>query len=80
MDYQRIQSSIDVPRMQQSHITVIGGAVGLTYNLAHCGSGAVSIVDFDRISASNPARQDFNSVDVARYKVDAIYLVASPIA
>jgi hypothetical protein len=72
MDYRRISSSVDVPRMQQSHVTVIGGAGGLTCDLVRCGLGAVSIVDFDRISASNPARQDFNSIDVARYKVDAI--------
>ena len=72
MDYRRISSSVDVPQMQRSHVTVIGGAVGLTYDLARCGLGAVSIVDFDRISASNPTRQDFNSIDVARYKVDAI--------
>ncbi len=72
MDYLRIRSSVDVLRMQQSHVMLIGGAVGLTYDLARCGLGAVSIVDIDRISASNPARQDFNSIDVARYKVDAI--------
>ena len=72
MDYRRISSSVDVLRMQQSNVAVIGGAGGLAYNLAHCGLGTISITDFDRISASNPARQDFNSVDVARYKVDAI--------
>ena len=72
MDYRRIRASSDIPRMQQSHVTVIGAAGALTCDLVRCGLYSFSIVDFDRISASNPARQDFNSIDVARYKVDAI--------
>ena len=72
MDYTRISSSMDIAMMQDSHVTVVGGAVGLAYNLARCGLGSISLVDFDRVSAGNPARQDFYSTDIARYKVDAV--------
>lgn len=72
MDFSRINSSINTDMMQDSKVTIVGAPVGLTYDLARCGLGAVALVDFDRISASNPARQDFNSTDIARHKVDAI--------
>ena len=72
MDFSRINSSINTDMMQDSKVTVVGAPVGLTYDLARCGLGTIDLVDFDRISASNPARQDFNSTDIARHKVDAI--------
>lgn len=72
MDFSRINSSINTDMMQDSKAVVVGAPVGLTHDLVRCGLGAVALVDFDRISASNPARQDFNSTDIARYKVNAI--------
>ena len=70
MNFNRIAPTIDVEKMQQSHVTIIGGAYGLAKDLVHSGLGSVTLVDFDRIDASNPARQDFYSTDTGRYKVE----------
>ena len=72
MDFQKINRSIDVEAMQSSRVAMIGGAVGLSYDLARCGLGGISLVDFDYVSATNPARQDFNSTDIARRKVEVV--------
>src|SRR6185503_20031118 len=72
MNFDRIRSTIDVDRMQQSHATVVGGAYGLTQDLVRCGLGAVTYVDFDRVDATNPARQDFDATDVGRLKAEAL--------
>ncbi|QNN23353.1 hypothetical protein HED60_14055 [Planctomycetales bacterium ZRK34] len=71
MNYQRIQSTIDVEVMQQSHVTIVGGAFGLIGDLVRSGLGGATHADFDRIDASNPTRQDFDSVDMGRHKVEA---------
>lgn len=71
MYFNRIASTIDVETMQQSNVAFIGGAAGLAGDLVHSGLGAVTLVDFDRIDASNPARQDFYSTDMGRYKTEA---------
>lgn len=72
MNFDRIRATIDVDRMQESHATVVGGAYGLTQDLVRCGLGAVTYVDFDRVDATNPARQDFNLTDLGRHKVEAL--------
>jgi hypothetical protein len=81
MDHSRILSSVDVERLQESHVTVIGGAVDLSNNLVRSGLGSISHVDFDNVSPSNIPRQDFASTDIARYKVEAAaeqYLKTNP--
>jgi hypothetical protein len=72
MNLDRIRSTVDVDRMQQSHVTIVGGAYGLAQDLVRCGLRSLTYVDFDRIDASNPARQDFNSTDIGRYKAEAL--------
>lgn len=72
MDFSRITSSVDVEKMQQMHVTSIGGAYGLIEGLVKCGLGSVSLVDFDTVSPSNIARQDFNSTEIALRKVEAV--------
>lgn len=72
MNFERIRPTIDVDRMQAGHVTVVGGAYGLTQDLVHSGLGHVTYVDFDRIDASNPARQDFNMTDLGRLKAEAL--------
>ena len=72
MNFDRIRNTLDVDRMQQSHVTIVGGAYGLARDLVHSGLGALTYVDFDRIDASNPARQDFDLHDVGRYKAEAL--------
>lgn len=70
MDLSRISSSVDVELLWQSHITMIGGGYNLCNDFVRCGVGSVSMVDYDTVSASNVARQDFNSTDIARHKVE----------
>jgi hypothetical protein len=72
MNFDRISSTIDVNIMQQSHVTMIGGAYGLCKDLVRCGLGSLTIVDFDSIAATNPARQDFYTSDLGKYKVEAV--------
>ena len=69
MNFNRIRPTIDVERMQQSHVTMVGGAFGLMNDLVRCGLGSLSICDFDHVSASNPARQDFDSRAIGLQKV-----------
>lgn len=72
MNFDRILSTIDVPRMRQSHVTIVGGAYGLAQDLVRCGLQSLTYVDFDRITATNPARQDFNMTDLGRHKAEAL--------
>jgi hypothetical protein len=72
MNFDRIRPTVDVDRMQQSHVTVVGGAYGLTQDLVRCGLRALTYVDYDRVDASNPARQDFDTTDLGLHKVEAL--------
>lgn len=71
MNFERIAPTIDVDRMRQSRVVVIGGAYGLAKDLVRCGLGSVALIDFDYIDSSNPARQDLNTIDVGRAKIEA---------
>ena len=70
MDFSRISSSVDVEALQQKKVTVVGGVYNLINDLVRCGIASVALVDFDTVSVSNIARQDFNSNDVCRRKVE----------
>lgn len=72
MNFDRIAQSLDVPRLQQSHVAIVGGGYGLAQDLARCGVGRFTYIDFDTVDDSNPARQDFASTDIGRAKVDAV--------
>jgi len=72
MNFDRIRTTVDVDRMQQSRALFIGGAYGLAQDLVRCGLGALAYVDFDRIDATNPARQDLHSADIGQYKAHAL--------
>ena len=71
MNFERIRPTIDVDRMRASHVTVIGGAYGLAADLVRCGLGSITLIDFDYVDATNPARQDLNTADMGRAKVEA---------
>lgn len=71
MNYSRIESTIDIPAMRASKVVIIGGAFGLARDLARCGLGAMSLVDYDRIDPSNPARQDLPP-EFGRRKVEVV--------
>lgn len=72
MNFHRIEPTIDVQTMQGSHVTFIGGAYGLAADFVRCGLGAATLIDYDRVDATNPARQDLNTEDVGRFKVQAV--------
>ncbi len=58
MNLDRIRSSVDVSRTQAAKVVAIGGAFGLMADLARCGVGRFTHIDFGRVDVSNPARQD----------------------
>src|SRR4051794_27493986 len=72
MNLDRISTTIDIDRMQQAHVTFVGGAYGLTQDLVRCGLRSLTYVDFDSVDASNPARQDFGVSDIGRLKAEAL--------
>jgi hypothetical protein len=65
-------SSVAVEKLLQSCVLMIGGAYNLLIDLVRNGLGNVSMVDFDTVSASNIARQDFDSTEIARHKVEVV--------
>ena len=46
MNLDRISTTVDTDRMQQAHVTFVGGAYGLAQDLVHCGLRSLSYVDF----------------------------------
>jgi hypothetical protein len=72
MNLDRIRPTVNVDRMQQSHVTIVGGGYGLAQDLVRCGLGSITYVDYDKIDATNPARQDFSSTDIGKYKAEAL--------
>ncbi|MBI9017053.1 MAG: ThiF family adenylyltransferase [Phycisphaerae bacterium] len=71
MNYDRIKDTVNVNLMQQSHVTIVGGAFQLACDLARCGMGSITLVDFDTVDKTNPARQDFDNQDINRLKIQA---------
>ena len=71
MNFERIRPTIDVDRMQASHVTNIRDGYGLMADLLRCGLRSATLIDFDHIDATNPARQYLNTVDLGRAKVEA---------
>ena len=76
--FSRIQPSIDVARMQSSHVLVVGagGAAGLVNHLVRSGLGGATLVDFDHVSASNIGRQAHDTEFIGRPKVEAVAIAA----
>ena len=73
MDLSRISGVIDTNKTQAAEVTLIGegGSVDLTVALARCGVGRFNLVDFDRVTAANIARQGHYADDIGRLKVEA---------
>lgn len=74
MDYSRIQDSVDMGIIKNSHIIIIGagGSYSLVTSLARCGVGTLTVLDFDSIEESNIVRQGYKISDIGNYKVDAL--------
>jgi len=72
MNQERIQPSIDVSRMGNSHVTIVGGAYGVGASLVRSGLGAATLVDFATVSSTNPSRQDLPATDIGQLKVESV--------
>lgn len=59
MEFTRIESAVDVERLQQCRVTLIGGggSAGLAGDLVRSGVGALDIVDLDKVGKENLCRQ-----------------------
>lgn len=74
MNYARIQESVDVALLNNSHIVIVGagGAAPLIQNLARSGVGQLTVLDFDTVDDTNIVRQGFTQADIGRYKVEVL--------
>lgn len=74
MDYSRIQDSVNMGIIKNSHIVVVGagGSYSLVTSLARCGVGTLTVLDFDSVEESNIVRQGYKISDIGNYKVDAL--------
>ncbi len=70
MELQRIQNVVDVLKLQQARIAVVGlgGAMAITEGLVRSGVGAVTAIDPDTVEASNIARQGHVEVGVKKVR------------
>jgi len=73
MEYSRIDSVIDVPRMKAARAVIVGvgGSVSLIENLVRSGLGQVTLIDPDRVELSNLARQGHFFEHLGQPKVEA---------
>lgn len=74
MDYSRIQDSLDMAIIKNSHIVVVGagGSYSLVTSLARCGVGTLTVLDFDTVEETNIVRQGYKISDIGNFKVDAL--------
>jgi len=74
MDYSRIQDSVDMGIIKNSHIVVVGagGSYSLVTSLARTGIGKLTVLDFDTVEESNIVRQGYKISDLGNFKVDAL--------
>jgi len=74
MDFSRIDSVIDIERMQCVEITVFGagGSAGLTNSLVRSGARRFNLFDPDCVTSSNIARQAHDAEFLETPKVEAL--------
>jgi molybdopterin/thiamine biosynthesis adenylyltransferase len=74
MNYSRIESSVDVQKMHNTHIVVVGagGSYSLITSLARTGIGKLTVIDFDVVESTNLVRQGYKQSDIGGFKVDAL--------
>lgn len=73
-DFCRHQDLLDHELMAKNSVTLVGagGAAGLACQLARCGIGNFIIVEFDRVSATNPATQGYDTTEIGLDKATAL--------
>lgn len=75
MDFSRIEQAVDTATLHATHIVIVGagGSYNLIINLARCGVGRLTVLDFDTVEEKNIPRQGYNISDVGMYKVKALH-------
>ncbi len=81
MNLERLRSAIDIDRVMQAQIGVIGagGSAGLICDIARCGVERFVLADPDRLDGPNIARQAHLTAHVGHFKVDAVAAMISQI-
>ncbi len=74
MDYSRIEDSVDINAVKQSHFVIVGagGSYSLITSLARTGIGKLTVIDFDTVEQTNIVRQGYKQFDIGKFKVDAL--------
>ena len=74
MDYSRIESSVDMSIIKNSHIVIVGagGSYSLATSLARTGIGKLTVLDFDVVEETNIVRQGYKKSDIGKFKVDGL--------
>lgn len=74
MDTTRIDSVIDVPRMREATVIVVGcgGSANLVMNMVRSGVVRLKLCDPDTVSGVNMVRQDYLPADIGVPKVEAL--------
>ncbi|MEO0403250.1 MAG: ThiF family adenylyltransferase [Bacteroidota bacterium] len=72
--WKKLDVGLDVSLMQNTHITCvgIGGAMGLMESMVRCGVGSVTLIDYDRVDASNIITQGYNLLEVGKFKTEVL--------
>src|SRR6059058_4025735 len=72
--FQRVETSYDLSRMQQSRIISVGcgGARSFLEEMARCGVGEFVLIDWDVVEEKNVGTQHVFLEDIGRPKVDCI--------
>lgn len=74
MNYSRIEASVDMELLKNSHIVIVGagGSYSLITALSRCGIGKLTVIDFDKVEPTNIVRQGYKISEVGKLKVKAL--------
>lgn len=73
-NYTRIEQAVDTNLMSNTHAVCVGagGSYGLLESLCRSGIKKLTIIDFDKVEASNLVRQGYQIMDIGTPKVQAV--------
>jgi len=74
MNLQRIASSVDIAKLANKTVTLVGAgaSANLACNFARTGIQSMQLVDFDVVSDTNISRQEHHPDQIGRLKVEAL--------